>query len=178
MVSPRPRLLGCGNLHGWGATELIIKPCALAARTCCTFSPYHTYTFSSVQFSFRLTHSHFPGPTLAHLLGRWGTYACAQCLPSGIVPIRSWTRTLRPPGIRPRHLPYHTIPYLSANPFTILGYAPPAHCNFHPFLSQYEYTHTHSHTHTEKTTTEVDDAATRHHTCILKLFYLPVLGFG
>ena len=44
-------------------------------------------------------------------LGRWGTYACPQCLPSDIVPIRSWTRTLRPPGIRHRHLPYHTIPY-------------------------------------------------------------------
>ena len=38
-------------------------------------------------------------------------YACPQCLPSDIVPIRSWTRTLRPPGIRHRHLPYHTIPY-------------------------------------------------------------------
>ena len=36
---------------------------------------------------------------------------CPQCLPSDIVPIRSWTRTLRPPGIRHRHLPYHTIPY-------------------------------------------------------------------
>ena len=60
-------------------------------------------------------------------LGRWGTYVCPQCLPSeivpirrwtrtlwrpgDIVPIRSWTRTLRPPGIRHRHLPYHTIPY-------------------------------------------------------------------
>ena len=43
-------------------------------------------------------------------LGRWGTYACPQCLPSDIVPIRSWTRTLRPPGIRHRHLPYHAIP--------------------------------------------------------------------
>ena len=45
-------------------------------------------------------------------LGRWGTYACPQCLPSDIVPIRSWTRTLRPPGIRHRHLPYHTIPWV------------------------------------------------------------------
>ena len=48
-------------------------------------------------------------------LGRWGTYACPQCLPSEIVPIRSWTRTLWRPGIRHRHLPYHmfyhTIPY-------------------------------------------------------------------
>ena len=43
-------------------------------------------------------------------LGRWGTYACPQCLPSDTVPIRSWTRTLRRPGIRHRHLPYHTIP--------------------------------------------------------------------
>ena len=42
-------------------------------------------------------------------LGRWGTYACPQRLPSDTVPIRSWTRTLRPPGIRHRHLPYHTI---------------------------------------------------------------------
>ena len=44
-------------------------------------------------------------------LGRWGTYACPQCLPSGTVPIRSWTWTLWPPGIHHRHLPYHTIPY-------------------------------------------------------------------
>ena len=43
-------------------------------------------------------------------LGRWGTYACPQCLPSDIVPIRSWTWTLQPPGIRHRHLPNHTIP--------------------------------------------------------------------
>ena len=42
------------------------------------------------------------------LLGRWGTYACPQCLPSDIVRIRSWARTLRRPGIRHRHLPYHT----------------------------------------------------------------------
>ena len=28
-------------------------------------------------------------------LGRWGTHACPQCLPSDTVPIRSWTRTLR-----------------------------------------------------------------------------------
>ena len=55
-------------------------------------------------------------------LGRWGTYACPQCLPSDTVPIRSWTRTLRPPGIRHRHLPYHgmvctpyhTIPHVRA----------------------------------------------------------------
>ena len=24
-------------------------------------------------------------------LGRWGTYACPQCLPSDTVPIRNWT---------------------------------------------------------------------------------------
>ena len=35
---------------------------------------------------------------------------CPQCLPGDVVPIRSWTRTLRRPGIRHRHLPYHTIP--------------------------------------------------------------------
>ena len=46
-------------------------------------------------------------------LGRWGTHACPQCLPSDTVLIRSWTRTLRPPGIRHRHLPYHTIPYIN-----------------------------------------------------------------
>ena len=45
-------------------------------------------------------------------LGRWCTYACPQCLSSDTVPIRSWTRTLRLPGIRHRHLPYHTIPTL------------------------------------------------------------------
>ena len=52
-------------------------------------------------------------------------YACPQCLPSDTVPIRSWTRTLRLPGIRHRHLPwygmvwygmvwpYHTMPRIS-----------------------------------------------------------------
>ena len=40
-------------------------------------------------------------------LGRWGTHACPQCLLSGTVPIRSWTRTLRRPGIRHEHLPCH-----------------------------------------------------------------------
>ena len=43
-------------------------------------------------------------------LGRWGTHACPQCLPSDIVPVRSWTRTLRRPGIRHRHLPCHAMP--------------------------------------------------------------------
>ena len=62
-------------------------------------------------------------------LGRWGTYACPQCLPSDIVPIRSWTRTLRRPGIRHRHLPYHTIPYHTMS------------------QSHDTYTHTHTHTH-------------------------------
>ena len=33
-------------------------------------------------------------------LGRWGTHACPQCLPSDVVPVRSWTWTLRRPGIR------------------------------------------------------------------------------
>ena len=56
--------------------------------------------------------------------GRWGTYACPQCLPSDTVPIRSWTRTLRPPDIRHRHLPHHghtmpchTIPYHDTIPY-------------------------------------------------------------
>ena len=39
--------------------------------------------------------------------------SCPQCLPSDIVPIRSWTRTLRRPGIRHRHLPYHAMPALN-----------------------------------------------------------------
>ena len=60
----------------------------------------------------------FPCPrshaTNIGFLGRWGTYACPQCLSSDIVPIRSWTRTLRPPGIRRRHLPCHTMPSLHA----------------------------------------------------------------
>ena len=58
-------------------------------------------------------------------LGRWGTCACPQCLPSDTVPIRSWTRTLRPPGIRHRHLPYHhtTIPGRSSSvqPSVLVG---------------------------------------------------------
>ena len=53
---------------------------------------------------------HDPMRTIG-FLGRWGTYACPHCLPSDIVPIRSWTwRTLRLPAIRHRHLPYHTMP--------------------------------------------------------------------
>ena len=38
-------------------------------------------------------------------------YVCPQCLPSDIVPIRSWTRTLRPLGTYPSQtstIPYHT----------------------------------------------------------------------
>ena len=50
-------------------------------------------------------------------LGRCGTYACPQCLPSDTVPIRSWTRTLRPPGIRHRHLPCHAIPHYAPASF-------------------------------------------------------------
>ena len=42
-------------------------------------------------------------------LGRWGTHACPQRLPGDIVPVRSWTRMLRPPGIRHRHLPCHAM---------------------------------------------------------------------
>ena len=41
------------------------------------------------------------------VFGRWGTYACPQCLPSDTVPIRSWTWTLRPPVIRHRHLVWY-----------------------------------------------------------------------
>ena len=38
----------------------------------------------------------------AGFLGRWGTHACPQCLPGDIVPVRSWTWTLRPPDVRHR----------------------------------------------------------------------------
>ena len=62
-----------------------------------------------------------------------------------------------------------------ANPFTMLGHMPPPF-HFPPFPSQCG--HTHAHTHTHKTTTEDDDAATLHHTCILKFFHLLMLGFG
>ena len=34
------------------------------------------------------------------------------------------------------------------------------------------------HTHTHKTATKDDDATTLHHTCVLKFFYLLMLGFG
>ena len=63
--------------------------------------------------------SHWPTPcrvsrapdhaAKAGFLGRWGTHSCPQRLPSDIVPIRSWTRTLRLPGIRHRHLPCHAM---------------------------------------------------------------------
>ena len=77
-------------------------------------------------------------------LGRWGTYACPQCLPSDIVPIRSWTRTLRPPGIRHRHLPYHTIPYYQTRPVITMtaslltthwGRVPSVHRIYYPVLA-------------------------------------------
>ena len=54
--------------------------------------------------------SHVPMRNIG-FLGRKGTYACPQCLPSDTVPIRSWTWMHRPPVIGHRHLPYHTIPY-------------------------------------------------------------------
>ena len=68
-----------------------------APKQRCTFRPT---TFSSVQFS---SATGAPSQT--------STMPChtPQCLPSGTVPIRSWTRTLRRPGICHRHLPYHTI---------------------------------------------------------------------
>ena len=65
-------------------------------------------------------HSHGPMRSIG-FLGRWGTCACPQCLPSDIVPIRSWTWTLRPPDIRHRHLPYHTVPSIS----TYVGFITP-----------------------------------------------------
>ena len=37
-------------------------------------------------------------------------FGAMLCLLSDIAPIRSWTWTLRPPDVRHRHLPYHTIP--------------------------------------------------------------------
>ena len=56
--------------------------------------------------------SHAPMRNIG-FLGRWGTHACPQCLPSDTVPIRSWTwtlTTLRPSDIRHRHLPCHAMP--------------------------------------------------------------------
>ena len=46
----------------------------------------------------------------SHAPMRWGTYACPQCLPSDIVPIRSWTWTLRRPATLYRLRPCHAIP--------------------------------------------------------------------
>ena len=76
--------------------------------------PYHTIPYSVLTTVF----SHGPMRNIG-FLGRWGTYACPQCLPSDIVPIRSWTRTLRPPGIRHRHLPCHTIHTLPYHTITL-----------------------------------------------------------
>ena len=104
----------------------------LAARICCTFSPT---TFSSVQSA----HGHWcaftdlyhtsttirpkrtdapsqtstiPYHTIPDHLRHWCAFTdLYHTIPSTIPDIRSWTRTLRRPGIRHRHLPYHTIPY-------------------------------------------------------------------
>ena len=93
----------------------------------CAFTDlYHTIPYHAMPRTLRppgIRHRHLPYHTMPcrvfpcpdHInigfLGRWGTYACPQCLPSDIVPIRSWTWTLRPPDIRHRHLPCHAIPY-------------------------------------------------------------------
>ena len=50
--------------HSWrGAAELIIKPCPVAARMCCTFSPT---TFSSVLSSVDHGPAHLNSPANAH----------------------------------------------------------------------------------------------------------------
>ena len=71
--------------------------------------------FSSVQIPVTATHDacgHLAWTLLGIIFFLRSLHSkfSSQCLPSDIVPIRSWTRTLRPPGIRHRHLPYHTIP--------------------------------------------------------------------
>ena len=48
-------------------------------------------------------------------LGKWGTHACPQCLPTDTVPIRSRTWTLRPPAVLHRLLPYHGCCYRRHN---------------------------------------------------------------
>ena len=63
----------------------------------------------------------------AGFLGRWGMHACPQCLPSDIVPIRSWTRTLRRPGVRHRHLPCHAMPCQASVTDIYHGHATPCH---------------------------------------------------
>ena len=63
--------------------------------------------------------SHAPDYINIGYLGRWGTHACPQCLPSDTVPIRSWTRTPRRPGIRHRHLPYQPIMCIMVPPFWV-----------------------------------------------------------
>ena len=49
--------------------------------------------------------------SLTRFNGRWGTYACPQCLPRTLSLSEERTWTLRPPAILHRPLPYHTIPY-------------------------------------------------------------------
>ena len=48
----------------------------------------------------------------------------------GMFASRSTTRTLRPPGIRHRHLPYHTIPY-HTSARTIPHHTIPYECSYH-----------------------------------------------
>ena len=78
-----------------------------------------TFLLSSSSLRFTLTNRksfrgrprpHRRASQLAHVMPRdlrSVACACPQCLPSDIVPVRSWTQTLRPPGVRHRHLPCH-----------------------------------------------------------------------
>ena len=95
--------------------------------------------------------------------------------PRVLTPTCSHESTPTPPHRTPTLAAANSFP-LSQSIHHTRAYAPRPPFQFPPFSSQYGYTHTHTHTH--KTTTEDDDAATLHLTCILKFFYLLMLGFG
>ena len=102
-----------------------------APKQRCTFSPttFSSVQFSSVQFKFNsVQFSWNMHGTMA--MAKMTACTCRSRRPGffffgSVVPIRSWTRTLRPPGIRHRHLPCHAMPcqfsprssVLTQNPF-------------------------------------------------------------
>ena len=169
--------------HRRGAAELTIKPCPLAARTCCTHHPRHTVCHHLRDPK----HCHSPNSVL------WTMVDCARPRlhrPKHAFAPRSHknqTSQGLDPNLYTRINTIAPTPHanfgrgqlfpITANPFTMLGHMPPPpHSTFHPFLPNAGTHHTHTHTHIRlrpKTTTLPHST-----TPVFLNFHLLMLGFG